>query len=88
VHTLDEAGLLDGFFVFLRELPILEHWQTFTIAHVYRVFLPAIYFVLLYGTRILLGIDSTNTLPALLFSNVAVMTLIGFNAYLVEHRMT
>ena len=48
VHTLDEAGLLDGFFVFLHELHILEHWQTFTLAHVYRVFLPAIYFVLLY----------------------------------------
>lgn len=88
VHTLDEAGLLDGFFAFLRELYILEHWQTFTIAHVYRVFLPAIYFVLLYGTRILLGISSTNALPALLFSDVAMMTLVGFNAYLVEHGMT
>lgn len=88
VHTLDEAGLLDGFFVFLNELHILEHWQTFTIGQVYRVFLPAIYFVLLYGTRILLGISSTNALPALLFSDVAVMTLVGFNAYLVEHGMT
>jgi len=48
------------------------------------VFLSAIHFVLLYGTRILLGINSTNALPALLFSDVAVMTLIGFNAYLVE----
>ena len=85
VHTLDEAGLLDGFFVFLRELHILEHWQTFTIEQVYRVFLPAIYFVLLYGTRILFGISSTNALPALLFSDVAVMMLVGFNAYLVEH---
>ena len=88
VHTLDEAGLLDGFFAFLRELHILEHWQTFSIAHVYRVFLPAIYFVLLYGTRVLFGINSTHALPALLFSDVAVMTLVGFNAYLVEHGMT
>jgi len=88
VHTLDEAGLLDGFFQFLRALHILEHWQTFTIAKVYRVFLPAIYFVLLYGTRVLLGIASTNALPALLFSDVAVMTLVGFNAYLVEHGLT
>lgn len=88
VHTLDEAGLLDGFFKFLQELQILEHWQTFTIDKVYRVFLPAIYFVLLYGTRVLLGIASSNALPALLFSDVAVMTLVGFNAYLVEHGMT
>jgi hypothetical protein len=88
VHTLDEAGLLDGFFQFLRELHILEHWETFTIDRVYRVFVPAIYFVLLYGTRVLFGIASTNALPALLFSDVAVMTLIGFNAHLVEHGMT
>jgi len=88
VHTLDEAGLLDGFFKFLQELQILEHWQTFTINKVYRVFLPAIYFVLLYGTRVLFGIASSNALPALLFSDVAVMTLVGFNAYLVAHGMT
>lgn len=87
VHTLDEAGLLDGFFKFLQALHILEHWQTFSMDRVYRVFLPAIYFVLLYGTRILFGISSTNALPALLFSDVAVMTLVGFNAYLVEHGM-
>jgi hypothetical protein len=88
VHTLDEAGLLDGFFQFLRELHILEHWETFTIDRVYRVFVPAIYFVLLYGTRVLFGIASTNALPALLFSDIAVMALIGFNAHLVEHGMT
>ena len=77
VHTLDEAGLLDGFFKFLQALQILEHWQTFTIDRVYRVFLPAIHFVLLYGTRVLFGIASSNALPELLFSDVAVMTLIG-----------
>jgi len=88
VHTLDEAGLLDGFFKFLQALQILEHWQTFTIDRVYRVFLPAIHFVLLYGTRVLFGIASSNALPELLFSDVAVMTLIGFNAYLVAHGMT
>lgn len=88
VYTLDEAGLLDGFFKFLQELQILAHWQTFTFDRVYRVFLPAIYFVLLYGTRVLLGITSSNALPALLFSDVAVMTLVGFNAYLVAHGMT
>jgi len=88
VHTLDEAGLLDGFFKFLQELHILEHWQTFSLTKVYRVFLPAIYFVLLYGTRVLFGIASSNALPALLFSDVALMTLVGFNAYMVEHGMT
>jgi hypothetical protein len=88
VHTLDEAGLLDGFFTFLREHHILDHWQSFTIDGVYRLFLPALYFLLLYGTRILLGIPSTNALPELLFSNVALMELIGFNAYQVAQGMT
>jgi len=64
---------LDGFFAFLREQHILEHWHTFVIEGVCRVFLPARYFLLLYGTRILLGIPSTNALPELLFSNVALM---------------
>lgn len=88
VHTLDEAGLLDGFFVFLKEQGILAHWQTFVIDGVYRLFLPALFFLLLYGTRILLGITATNALPELLFSNVALMTLIGFNAHQVRAGMT
>ncbi|MBU0494048.1 MAG: transposase [Chloroflexi bacterium] len=88
VHTLDEAGLLDGFFAFLQETQVLDHWQTVTIAAVQRVFLPVIYFILLYGTRVLFGIESTNALPSLLFSNVAVMTLIGFNAWQVAQGLT
>jgi len=82
VHTLDEVGLLDGFFAFLEASGVFAHWRTYTIAGIYRVFLPAIYFLLLYGTRILFGIASSNALPELLFSNVAVMQLIGFNAML------
>ncbi|MBU1751695.1 MAG: transposase [Chloroflexi bacterium] len=88
VHTLDEAGLLDGFFVFLKETGVMNHWSTFTIEAVKRVFLPSIFFLLLYGTRVLFGIESTNALPALLFSNVAVMTLVGFNAHQVAEGMT
>ena len=60
VHTLDEVGLLDGFFAFLEETGIMAHWQSFHIEAVERVFIPAIYFVLLYGVRVLLGVESTN----------------------------
>lgn len=88
VHTLDEAGLLDGFFEFLKESKVMEHWLSVTIEAVYRVFLPTIYFILLYSTRVLFGIESTNALPGLLFSSVAVMTLIGFNAWQVAQGMT
>jgi hypothetical protein len=88
VHTLDEAGLLDGFFVFLQETQVLSQWQSFHLEAVQRVFLPAIAFVLLYGVRVLFGIGSTNALPQLLFSNVAVMSLIGFTAYQVAHGLS
>lgn len=88
VHTLDEAGLLDGFFAFVQESEVMAVWQGFRIDGVQRIFIPTIYFVLLYGTRVLFGIESSNALPALLFSNVAVMTLLGFNALAVAEGMT
>jgi hypothetical protein len=82
-YGLEEAGLLDGFFAFLAASGIKAHWQTLTIAGVRHLFVPVLMFVLLYGTRLLFGIASSNALPALLFSNVAAMTLIGFNAHQV-----
>jgi hypothetical protein len=88
VHTLDEAGLLDGFFAFLQETKVMSQWQSFQLEAVQRVFLPAISFVLLYGVRVLFGIGSTNALPQLLFSNGAVMSLIGFTAYQVAHGLS
>jgi hypothetical protein len=88
VYGLDEAGLLDGFFAFLAESGITAHWQTLTIAGVRHLFVPVLAFVLLYGTRVLFGIESSNALPALLFSNVAAMTLIGFNAHQVADGLS
>lgn len=88
VHTLDEAGLLDGFFAFLDETKVMKQWQSFHLEAVQRVFLPAISFVLLYGVRVLFGIESSNALPQLLFSNVAVMSLLGFTAYQVAHGLS
>ena len=32
VHTLDEAGLLDGFFAFLKAAAVMAVWQQFSIA--------------------------------------------------------
>ena len=88
VYPVDEAELLSNFFDFLRETGIMVHWQTFSIAGRQRVFLPAIYFVLLYSTRVLFGIESTNALPSLLFSNLAVMSLIGFTTWQVLHGLS
>lgn len=88
VYTLDETGLLDGFFGFLEKSGVMKQWQEFHIEAVKRVFLPTIYFVLLYGVRVLLGIESSNGLPGLLFSNLAMMSLIGFTAYQVANGLT
>jgi hypothetical protein len=88
VYGLEDAGLLDGFVAFLDESGIQAHWQTLTIAGMRHLFVPVIMFVLLSGTRILFGIASSNALPALLFSNVAAMTLIGFNAHQVAEGMS
>jgi hypothetical protein len=40
---------------------------------------------LLYGLKTLFGIESMNALPALLFSDEALMQLVGFNAQQVRH---
>jgi len=88
VYGLDEAGLLDGFFAFVDESGIKAHWQTLTIAGIRHLLVPVIMFVLLYGTRVLFGIESSNALPALLFSNVAALTLIGFNAQQVSEGLS
>jgi len=88
VYGLDDVGLLDGFCAFLDETGIKAHWQALAIDGVRYLFVPAILFVLLYGTRVLFGIASSNALPALLFSNVAAMTLIGFNAEQVTDGMS
>ena len=83
VYTVNEAELLGGFFDFLQKTGIIVSWRAFSIEGVQRTFLPAIYFVLLYSTRVLFGIESTNALPSLLFSNLAVMNLIGFTSWQV-----
>jgi hypothetical protein len=88
VYGLDDVGLLDGFFAFLDETGIKAHWQTLVIAGARHLLVPAIMFVLLYGTRVLFGIESSNALPALLFSNLAAMTLLGFNAEQVADGMS
>ena len=88
VHTLDEAGLLDEFFAFLEESKVMSFWKTYEISAIQRVFVPTVYFLLLYGSRILFGINAMNALPVLLFSNLAVMSLIGFNGRLVKEGLT
>jgi hypothetical protein len=88
VYPLGEVGLLDEFFHFLDVSKALALLGNVELPLVKRAFLPVIQFVLLYLLKTLLGIESMNALPALLFSNVAAMTLIGFNAHQVTNGFT
>jgi len=53
-------------------------------AAIQRAMLPFVQYVLLYGVKTLFGIESINALPSLLFSDEAVMQLVGFNAQQVR----
>lgn len=55
---------------------------------VQRVLVPTVQLVLLYLLKVLYGGQSMHELPRVLFSNVALMELVGFNARQVEEGLT
>lgn len=88
MHELSEAGLLDEFFHFLEQLGVMQVLGKMEIAGVERVLIPVVQFVLLYLLKVLFGIASMNALPRLLFSNVGLMQMIGFNATQTANGLT
>ena len=88
IHELSEAGLLDEFFVFLQEIGMMAVLVQMDLPVVQRVLIPTVQFVLLYLLKVLFGGQSMNELPQVLFSNGAVMELIGFNARQIEEGLT
>jgi hypothetical protein len=87
MHELSEAGLLDEFFVFLEEIGMMEVFEQLDVPGVQRVLIPTVQCVLLYVLKVLIGGQSMNELPRVLFSNVALMELVGFNARQVEEGL-
>jgi hypothetical protein len=85
VYRLDEGALLDDFFQFWRELGVLDLMEGVQGKALQRTMVPIVQYLLLYGLKTLFGIDSMNALPALLFSDEALMQLVGFNAQQVRH---
>jgi hypothetical protein len=81
MHDLSDAGLLDEFLVFLKELGMLEAFEQVSQAGVKRTLVPTVQFVLLGG-------QSMNEFPRVLFSDLALMELIGFNAQQCENGLT
>src|SRR6266852_7062456 len=88
MHELSEAGLLDEFFVFVEEIGMMAVLEQMQLPGVQRVLVPTVQFVLLYLLKVLFGGQSMNELPRWLFSNVALMELVGFNGRQVAEGLT
>ena len=85
VYGLDECGLLDGFYLFLEEFGVLELLEKISAKGIKRVMVPFFRFVHLYMLKILFGVESMHSLPALLFANKGAMRIVGFNAHQIEN---
>jgi hypothetical protein len=85
VYRLDEGAVLDDFFHFLQSLGVMALLEQASGAGIHRAMVPFVQYVLLYGLKTLFGIESINALPNLLFSDEALMQLVGFNAQQVRH---
>jgi hypothetical protein len=88
MQDLSDAGLLDELCVFLKELGMLEAFAQVSLTGVKRTLVPTVQFVLLYFLKVLLGGESMNELPRILFSDLALMELVGFNAHQCENGLT
>ena len=80
VYRLDEGAVLDDFFHFLDQIGVMGLLAEVHGTAIQREMIPYVQYVLLYGLKTLFGIESMNALPALLFSDEALMQLVGFNA--------
>jgi len=87
-YGLDEVGLLDRFLHFLQEVGVLSLVEEFEVPDIQQVLIVVVQFVLLYMLQVLFGIVSMNALSPLLFSNVAAMKLVGFNAHQIANGLT
>jgi hypothetical protein len=79
-YRLDEGAVLDDFFHFLDQIGVMALLTEIHGTAIQREMVPYVQYVLLYGLKTLFGIESMNALPALLFSDAALMQLVGFNA--------
>jgi hypothetical protein len=84
VYQLDQGALLDDFFYFLHELGVVDWLNDVRSTALQREMVPVVQYVMLYSLKTLFGVDSMNALPPLLFSDEALMRLVGFNAQQVR----
>jgi hypothetical protein len=84
VYRLDEGALLDDFFSFLPQLGVVDRLSDVRSTVIQREMVPVVQDVVLYRVKTLVGVDRMKALPPLLFSDEALMRLVGFNAQQVR----
>jgi hypothetical protein len=84
VYRLDEGALIDDFFSFLQQLGVVDWLGDVQGTAVQREMVPFVQYLLLSSLKTLLGIESMPALPALRFSDEALMRLVGFTAQQVR----
>ena len=84
VYRLDEGALLDDFFHCLQATEVMAMLEQVHGTAIQRVMIPCVQYLLLYGLKTLVGIESMHALPVWLFSDEALMQLVGFNAQQVR----
>jgi hypothetical protein len=84
VYQLDAGALLDDFFYFLQELGVVDWLNDVRRTAIQREMVPIVQYVVLYSVKTLFGVDSMKALPPWLFSDEALMRLVGFNAQQVR----
>jgi hypothetical protein len=84
VYRLAAGALREDFFPFLHELGVVDWLHDVQGTAVQRVMVPCVHYILLYGLKTLYGVESMHALPAVRFSDEALMRLVGFNAHQVR----
>jgi hypothetical protein len=85
VYRLAEGALLDDCFQVVRELGGLELMEGVQGTALQREMVPGVPYLWLYGLKTLFGMERMKARPAWLFSDEALMQLVGFNAQQVRH---
>ena len=80
MYRRDEGALLDDFFHFLDQVGVMALLAEVDGVAIQREMVPFVHYVVLYGLKILCGIERIKALPAWLCSDEALMPLVGCNA--------
>ncbi len=88
MHELSDAGLRDEFCVFLEDLGMLQAFEQMNVPGAKRMLVPTVQFVLLDVLKVLCGGQAMNELPRVLFSDLGLMELVGFNAQQGDQGLT